>query len=188
MQFLPEVFKPLDENIEYYFNYDRVLDNYAEVFGDQNIIARIFEPDFLVGRDAVLDFAQVIGLTDFSWLRRMPNTNESLRPVALRFLAEVNKHIPVLVNNTANPLRLKLIKAIEQHYAGSGPVETREKARWFYDQFADFNEALRRKRFPERVTLFSDDFSMYPEQIVEDDFGFEDASQVAAIMLASLAR
>jgi hypothetical protein len=29
---------------------------------------------------------------------------------------------------------------------------------------------------------------MYPEQIVEDDFGFEDASQVAAIMLASLAR
>ena len=186
MQFLPEVFKPLDDNIEYYFNYDKVLDNYAEVFGDQNLIARIFEPDLLAGRDAVLDFAQVIGLTDFSWLRRPLHTNESLRPVALRFLAEVNKHIPVLVNNTANPLRLKLIKAIERHYAGSGPLETREKALWFYGQFADVNESLRRKRFPDRSILFSDDFSMYPEQIVSDDLSFEDASQVAAIMLASL--
>jgi hypothetical protein len=188
MDFLPEVFKPLDESIEYYFNYDKILDNYAEVFGEQNIIARIFEPELLVGQDPVLDFAHLIGLRDFSWLRRPTRTNESLRPEALRFLAEVNKHIPVILNNTANPVRLKLITAIEQHYAGSGPVATREEARRFYSQFSDANESLRVKRFPERAALFSDDFSMYPESTSEVGLTFEDASQIAAIMLSSLVR
>jgi hypothetical protein len=183
LQELPDVFKEVDEQLEYYFSYDKVLSNYSKVFGEENVSVRIFERESLEGGDAVLDFCQAIGLNEFSWLQRSRQSNESLRPIALRFLAEMNRHIPLVINGTANPLRMNIIRAIEQHYAGSGPAASRDKAIWFYDQFRESNERVRQKYFPDRERLFSDDFSMYQEVGVAPELTFEDAARMASILL-----
>jgi hypothetical protein len=183
LQELPEVFKEVDDQLEYYFSYDKVLSNYAMVFGEENVCVRLFERELLKDGDAVSDFCGVIGLTDFSWLQRSKQSNESLRPIALRFLAEMNRHIPLVVNGTANPLRMNIIRAIEQHYAGSGPVASKDKALWFYSQFQQSNELVRQKYFPDRAQLFSDDFSMYQDVGQAPDLTFEDAARMASILL-----
>ncbi|MEQ1755706.1 MAG: hypothetical protein ABL973_16415 [Micropepsaceae bacterium] len=183
LQELPDVFKKVDEQLEYYFSYDKVLSNYSMVFGEENVCVRLFEKELLKDGDAVLDFCSVIGLTDFSWLQRSKQSNESLRPIALRFLAEMNRHIPLVVNGTANPLRMNIIRAIEEHYAGSGPIVSKDKALWFYSQFRESNEVVRKKYFPGQARLFSDDFSMYQDVASAPDLTFEDAARMASILL-----
>jgi hypothetical protein len=187
LSYLPEVFVNVASGIDYYFDYDAILRNYAAVFGRENIVARVFEKEKLIGRDAVLDFADTIGLKDFSWLERQKPTNESLRPLALRFLAEANKHLPLLVGNGPNPVRERLIAAMELHHGGSGPVVARAKAKAFCEAFTAVNERVRVEYFPERTSLFSDDFSMYPEAPAKErEPTFEDAARVAAILWASV--
>jgi hypothetical protein len=187
LSYLPEVFVNVEKGIDYYFDYDAVLKNYSSVFGRENLIVRVFEKENLVGQDVVLDFADAIGLKDFSWLEKQRPTNESLRPIALRFLAEANKHLPLIVGNGPNPVRERLVAAMELHHAGSGPVVARAKAKAFYDAFAESNERVRREYFPDRPALFSDDFSMYPETpTTERELTFEDAARVASILWASV--
>ncbi|MBI1213446.1 MAG: hypothetical protein GC190_18445 [Alphaproteobacteria bacterium] len=187
MDHLPRVLGfPRADAIDYYYDYALVLENYASVFGREQMEVRVFEPELLTSGNAVLDFAGAIGLGDFAWLEMPSVANASLRPIALRFLAEVNKRLPVLHRGGANPARARLIRAIEQHYSGGGPTVLRSEAEAYFQAFAETNERVRAEYFPSRTALFSDDFSMYPVKAPDEKpLTFEDAARMAAILWAS---
>ena len=63
---------------------------------------------------------------------------------------------------------------------GRGARPARADAEAFYGKFRPSNEAVRRRHFPDRETLFDEDFSDYPETEDRREFDADDIAAVAA--------
>ena len=98
------------------FNYRRITDLWAGVFGREALTVRVFERKALAEGDVVKDFFQTAGIAipeGFKILR----TNESLSPEAILTLRAINRHLPRKARGALGPLSGQL-------FSGSGmPVE-----------------------------------------------------------------
>ncbi|MBX9701862.1 MAG: hypothetical protein K2X74_20670, partial [Acetobacteraceae bacterium] len=149
-------------------DYERLLDAWAGVFGQAAIRPRIFGRGELLDDDVVRDFLQTADVplpADAT-----PPTlerNASLRPEAQGFLARLAAHARasgvVEDDFRALPNRARLIAALDARFAGPGLLPSRAEAMAFYDRCRAANERVRAAWFPDRPTLFPEDFSRYPE-------------------------
>ncbi len=65
--------------------YKKILDEYAKFFGKENIIARLYDKDFMYKSDTISDFFSVIGICDMSIPSLIKSQkNLSFSPEALR--------------------------------------------------------------------------------------------------------
>ncbi len=175
--------KPIfPDGISYYYDYRSLIENYESVFGVGSVLVRRFEKARLVNGDVVDDFAAIVGLGDVASWQRSSRRNVSLNALGLRFLAELNKHIPQAIDNKPNPERADLRPLLETNYAGEGWPIARQKAVEFYQQYREINEWVRQRFFAESTSLFDEDFSRYPVSATEQAFGFDDAIEVAATL------
>jgi len=74
-------------------NYTEVLDAYAEIFGQENIIVRPFARDRLINRDIIEDFLHVIGVemsNDFNF--SLGSANKTLSVELSEMLSSVGRH------------------------------------------------------------------------------------------------
>ena len=129
----------------FWFDYLALLDLWAEVFGPDNLIIRVFEPAQLHQDGLVADFSAAIGFEPYKELRRPPRMNTSLDIHALEFMRRFNVHIPVLAGEHLNPSRGPIVNAIA---AISGEDRLRpnaEAAAAFVDKYAASNAAVARK-------------------------------------------
>lgn len=163
-----------------YWDYDRLLALWADAFGAENVVPRIFDRAELFGGSVVSDFVRQWGLGQgFGDVR---DTNESLQPHAGEFLRRLNTAFPGYVNGEFNRMRGELGARIGTLFPGRGPKPARAEAIAFYRKFAAPNEAVRARWFPSRATLFSEDFSGYPEEAESRAFGFDEAIEVATAL------
>lgn len=154
------------------FDFDAGLRPWVETFGRASIDARIFERSAMRDGDVVTDFLAAASIPDL----RRPNVSEniSLTSEAQEFLRGLNemplpsaepravaegKRAPTVGPRPPAYLRDFLVKA----FPGRGMLPTRAEAEDFYRSFAASNERVRAMFFPERRTLFSEDFNRYPE-------------------------
>ena len=79
----------------HYADYLRVLKLYAALFGRENMIVRLFEPQSLFQNDPVLDFLQVIGLPMSPEYVPSTSSNAALKRPYLAFLRQCNA-LPLL--------------------------------------------------------------------------------------------
>lgn len=101
------------------YNYDKMLSNWAEVFGEGNMIVRIYDRRTLVGHDVVKDFFSVMGYEPGPDVEIPSNPlNTRLNQHALCFLLEFNKHVPPLLEESINPERGDVTDALEALSAG----------------------------------------------------------------------
>lgn len=145
--------------------YDRLLELWGGVFGTENLIVRLFEPGAFEGGDVVSDFFAACGLPapqTAAGLRR----NTSFEPAAERLLLAVNLQDPPALRDFS-PARMHLLDRLAARGGGAGLKPGRMAARRFYDGFAEINERVRTRWFGDRETLFSEDFSAYPESSTE---------------------
>lgn len=154
--------------IPYYFDYERLYNNWHAVFGAAAMRVRIFSPLEWVQGDLVQDFCLVCGLLADG--KRMPVAeNESINQLGVDFLLEVNKQIPSMIAGKRNPEHEALIQFVSRLCSGKSYPASREEAMAFYQRFVDGNERLRKQVFPGRLEpLFDEDFSDYldkPEQL-----------------------
>jgi hypothetical protein len=166
---------------EGYFDYDRLLDRWAEVFGADAVTPRLLARDQLVDGDLLADLAAVCGLADLASAIPAERHNEGLQAVAQEFLRQASGYVPPIVDSRPNPAWDALVELLSCELVGRGRMPTRREAIRFQADFADSNERVRRRWFPALPTLFDDNFGMYPEQ---DDPppGFSDAVAVAAML------
>lgn len=150
-----------------YYNYQVLLEGYAELFGLENITVRIFEEDYLYQGDAVKDFLHVIGCPIDTMPAFPVRENKSLQYIALKFLAEFNKTHPLFINGKQNVLRGDIVMLLEKYYSGETGSITRDQARQFYESFWESNHWVQQQFFPERSVLFSEDFSDYQTALTE---------------------
>jgi hypothetical protein len=149
------------------YDYARLLDLFATVFGAASLRPRIFDRENLVGGDVVTDFMSVAGIAvelpaDLPGRRSNARMSLLAQTVLLRAggrFARVAKRGQL--RNQAQWWRLAQMAA--QRLPGPGWRPTRAEAADFLARFADSNESVRERYFPQRPSLFDDDLGDLPE-------------------------
>lgn len=128
---------------------DGIVRPWEAAVGDR-LLLRLLQPDALVGGDLLADLAQALG-ADLARTRRPPRLNEGLGRRRIRAMS--------LLNRAARALRLdpprRLIERVTRPLDG-GPrlALTPAQAAAVMALQAPGLERLRRRRFPDRATLF----------------------------------
>ncbi|WP_026988861.1 sulfotransferase family protein [Fodinicurvata fenggangensis] len=152
------------------FDYDALLDLWANVFGKERVIPRLFLPEALEGGDICQDFLTMLDL-DIKEFEFPERTNESLSAEAQIFLRYMNQRIKT---------RKKLFSLLHRFRQGRGLLPSRTEAEGFLAQFSESNERVRQKWFPQRITLFDPDFNKYPDQSPDTDLSMDQALDIFA--------
>lgn len=173
---LPEI-----DDTNSYYNYDRLLDRWAKVFGADAVVPRLLVRDRLVGGDLLADFAAACGLGSLAGARPVERENEGLQAVAQEFLHRASAHLPPIVDGEQSAAWEALVKLLSRELVGRGRLPTRDEAVRFQAIFGASNEQVRRRWFPELPALFNGDFSLYPDQD-EPAPGFDDAVAVGTLL------
>jgi hypothetical protein len=147
-------------------DYARILDDWADVFGESAIRPRLFEREALIEADVVTDFRCTAGLPALAGKREMPiERNASLKPEAQALLERLTRHA---ANRPSHRLtvtsRNRLIHALHVDHGGPGRLPCRGEVIDFMSLAQASNERVRSEWFPDRSTLFSTDYSRFPEE------------------------
>ena len=148
-----------------YIFYGDKLKLWADRVGIEKIAVRYFDKAEMKDGDIFADFREVTGLPAAVSFEVKERTNPSITPAACEFLRAFNERFPRFVDGKNNPARATVRETLEAKYAGPGRMPTRSDVADYMQQFAASNEYIRANWFPERTSLFDEDYSDYP---VED--------------------
>lgn len=161
-------------NWEYFnLNYYELVTKWANVFGRENIIIRVFDIDRFCNGDLLDDFRYAAGIADCDQFLIPEWANENLSSQLQRLLVLFNRCFPTYTDETTlSPfnvaLREHLIAALEKKYTGNGRLPAKAEAKEFYDLFSVSNRRLANE-FLNSESLFSDDFSSYQDGATEEN-------------------
>jgi hypothetical protein len=137
-----------------YLDYDRRLGLWAEVFGADRMILRVYDRALLKSGDIFADFLSVIGLN----ISGLPSVGD--RNVSLGAAQTKAGH---LMNGAG--LRARVAETVLARLPGGGRLlPARAEAMAFLDRYRTSNRRLNdRLRVSDQPDLFNDDFADYPE-------------------------
>jgi len=154
----------------HYFNYKELLDKWALVFGQHNIVPEIFEPVRFLHSDLLADFFlrhHLLSETDFYSLNIPPKINESIswqtQAVLLRFNKLFGTEASPGMQDCYQNIRNKLIQRINAVFPGQSMLPSRNAAKIFYNFFKNSNTEMGRKWFG-TDNPFDENFDMYPPE------------------------
>jgi hypothetical protein len=173
-----------------HYNYARVLTAWQDVFGRAAIVPRIYERQSLVDGDVVADFIDAAGIpTSIPRPARRIEANTALTPAAAELLTRLNLVLDGLGLDREARLTHAAYRRVSQllarNHSGAAPLPARADAIRFYRQFRYSNELVRAQYFPERKTLFHEDFSEYPDVAASEPTA-DEMLDVAIALLAGL--
>lgn len=155
--------KVYPKHLPHYYDFQNLLQLYAEVFGADKITVRLFEPKMLYDGDIVSDFYAVTGI-DLP-VPNLPRANEALSAKQGLFLEAFNQRYPLIVDGQINAARGDIFSVIQKSGLSAAYRPARQLARDFYDLYAEGNDWVRQTYLAdlERPTLFDEDFASYPD-------------------------
>ncbi|MBU6419779.1 MAG: hypothetical protein KGQ79_08655 [Proteobacteria bacterium] len=174
-----------------YFNYEQLLDRYAHVFGKSFVKPRIYEPNALLQGNAVHDFLNICGLP--FWLaeeaamvnRAIPADGQTFL-LALNVWHAASGYSPN--HDRAKPVRDACALIAEERLQGRPMRPARDEAQHFYEIFRASNERVREAWFPDRSSLFLEDFSQYPASADDAIDTHKAALRAAFVIIEELVR
>ncbi len=142
------------KDYDYYLNYNNRLSTWADIFGNSEIIIRVFEKKHLYKQDVVLDFFKVIGITNNVLSFRVNESwgFEKIKVVYLMEKIKMNKYIKhIVTENLDNSGKL---------------LPSKHQAKEFYSFYKNSNKKLNIKFSinENNDSIFNDDFSTYPQK------------------------
>ena len=144
---------PYKEYFHKYLNYHQRLGMWADAFGEQNLLIRVFETNRLYNGDVVDDFFQVTDLMNEGNSTRINQSSGFEKTKVGHLISEQQFSLPVW-------------RALTKYLDNTGKlVPDREEAAHFYSEFEESNRQLN-ERFSihSDSPLFDTGFSRYPEQ------------------------
>lgn len=146
---------PKQERYNLLCNHRQTLKNFASVFGEENIIPRLFDRDEFVNNSIIDDFLHVVGKESYSSdCILAKNSNVSISSDGTELLSRLNQIFPRWLGDDLNILQLRATDYIEKSFSDGDyrmPVELYEQ---YNKEFSDSNEWVRENYFPEKVKLF----------------------------------
>lgn len=134
-------------------DYDHLASLWCDRAGRENVVFRLYDRDFLVGGDAISDFAHVCGIKLDS-VKTPGRANESLTDREVRVLLFLNRTYRKLGINPFRQIRRtrRLARLFRGGRKSRIPAQVATRVReWNHAS----NERFRQRFFPERPILFS---------------------------------
>lgn len=153
-----------------YYDYYAFLNRFTSLVGPENVLVRLYEVD---GQrtDPVVMIANVLNLDASEFTDSGPDLNPAMSAEAQYVISQLNRRIPPhLPTGRRNEEFVTLKRRVEAEMVGPGRKVPRAEAEAFLHRFADSNDRLRATFFPDRRSLFDEDFSTYPESVDYSDF------------------
>ncbi|MEO8243458.1 MAG: hypothetical protein ABI832_14220 [bacterium] len=138
-----------------YLDYATRIGMWADAFGDDAMILRIYDRSTLKDGDSVADFLDILGMqaADFTIKKELN--------VSMGFIQAKIGHI---LNEVIEQQEAKA-SVLAQLHSDDKLLPRRDDAIQFIERYLDGNRQLNaRFKISERPDLFSDDFSAYPEE------------------------
>lgn len=149
-----------------FYNYYKLLNMWKEAMPGALIIPRAFDSAEFIDHSLICDFTVCAGINNTSDFKQPKVLNVSLAKsamdAALFFDFMVDKGLIDYKDEINKEFRLQMLKTINLKFPGLGKKPSRAVARKFLDQYISINRKTAQEWFP-GSQLFSDDFSMYPE-------------------------
>lgn len=160
--------KPGCLNYSASMDYGKIIGRWANHFGRESLRPILFPDSVTEKRDLLVDFCNVIGAKGIYSKKDAKDyrLNTAVDGRAVELLRLLNIEFPRRSGRAIPPGRKMLEKKIRSiDWSPMVKIEpSAEEAREFYQQFREDNEDVRANFFPDRKTLFSEDFSKYPEE------------------------
>jgi hypothetical protein len=161
------------------FNYALMLEPWAQVFGKEALVVRVYGQASLKDGNVVSDFFSLVGYEPDASARVPGRRNPRLDDLTLTFLAEFNRHVPRFLDSSVNPLRDNIGTALESISDGSKPNWPGEPLHQLVEKFAESNARVAREYLNiEDGKLFSDSPEDEPEH--EPELSVDKAIEIAA--------
>lgn len=169
------------------YDYLAFLNGWAESFGDENLIVRVFERSQLKDGDVIADFFEALNIEVPAGLDRPARQNESLDINTVQYLRMLNRHMPRFIDGAVNKRRPRLIAELEAISDGARPRLAVEEAQRFMDLFEVGNAEVAR-RFLGRADgrLFLD--PLIAEDAARPQLDLDRAMEITARLLDRLLR
>lgn len=155
---------PTFKNIPYRFNYYQIMNNLSDVFGAEKVCPAIFDREKFKDGDVVSDFMTKVGLEKiegFNANRRFENT--SIDATVIMRLAIITRYLDRFNSPKLKENREKILAFCQTSFTGRSIVLRDEVHEEFMAQFANINDALRKKYFDS----LGKDESMFPARKVK---------------------
>lgn len=144
-----------------YLDFNNKVKLWEEVFGQNNMVVRVFDSCFLKEGDAVKDFCDIVGVSDISDLKSVGRVNESISIEQQLILHQTRPYFPE--GSLKKELFVKFILS-EKVSRQDKLLPSKEEAVRFYNKFKEGNKELNsRYNLTQNEFLFDDDFCLYPE-------------------------
>jgi hypothetical protein len=128
-----------------WLDYLRLLDKWTQVFGQENILVRIFEAQQMIGKNLICDFFTTMGFTDLEGIVRPEDQNRSLDVHTVEFLRRFNMRVPVFTSNGINCARGYVDQALASITTRECIQPSGDAASAFLDQFSASNAEVARR-------------------------------------------
>ena len=163
-----------NKNLDYYFDYNKRISIWGDVFGDDNVIVRVFDKKTLYKGDIVSDFCNLFNIKNI--------TSSINKNVSNGFEKTKISHLMSSLG-----MRNNLRKIINQNLDNSGKLmPSKEEAKTFYLRYKDSNKKLNERFKINRLeNVFDEDFSMYSD-FPMDRWTEESANQAIIHILQSI--
>lgn len=146
-------------------HYDQLLARWADVFGDESLTVKLYEPKRLHNGDIVDDFCTCVSIPN-GLSRDEARQNTSPDPTTLEIMRQLNAYVPHVIENKPNPLRRDLMNALtamsNESLAAAVPPPPEE----FLARFEKGNREVAQRWFSDDATVPE---TLFPEarQIVD---------------------
>lgn len=144
---------------------DRMLINWSDVFGSENIKPILFPDSVTEERYLIQDFCRVAGFTHLFDLSEQSRfwRNSAVDGRAQEIYRQLNIKAPGRHLSDKNKLIRRFNQINESHF--QDPIQKirlpKSEAEQFVNRYATGNEIVRKMFFPAREILFKNDFSMF---------------------------
>jgi hypothetical protein len=128
-----------------WFDYLALLDMWAEIFGRDNLVIRLFEPAQMHPDGLLADFGSAVGFEAIARWQPPPRQNESLDIHALEFLRRFNAHVPMLAEGHPSESRGDIARAMAAISSRDRLTPSAEDAAAFLDKYSASNAGVARK-------------------------------------------
>lgn len=140
----------------YELDYDLVADRWAEAFGRDAMMVRLYGDKNMLSGDMISTLCETVGLQDAEDLVRPPRMNASINAEGQALLRMMNKARPPGNTDAALAGRERFIAYLREVHAGQGERPGYLHRRHLLERYRDNNEKLRASWFPERTSLFAE--------------------------------
>jgi len=154
---------------EHYYHFDVLLSHWGRHFGDENIVVRLFDQEKRRERGVVSSALEILGLqADEASFEPTSRANSSINSTGQKIL-RLRNQLATPSGAAARTYRAKINDAIERGFPGLGAIPTLQFAQEFQSEFAEGNEFVRKRWFPNEAEILSPDWTKYQSHAAQPE-------------------